>query len=479
MKETRKFIKESTIYGIGEILTKSLAFLLIPVFIRYLSKSEFGVYNLVITIWPILIIIFGKGFSSYIIRGYYQFQKEEERKSFAGNILLFSLVASVLLALLVHLFGDLIFNPLFKEVRYKPFLQFAVFIAVLKLFINNVMALYKAKRQPTKVVAIALLNFLSTVGLILFLVIILKKGLMGALLGQVLGLALLVLLLLVYVQKDIRLSWNFKQISAAILFVLPLIPHGLSAWVINLSDRVLIERFATLEDVAIYSLGYQLAMALDILINSMNQAWMPFFYSLADKPEGRKEIKSSITYYFVAVVAIGLLLALFSKELIFLLGKNEYLEADRIFPLIILAFVIHSVYYIASSSLFYRSKTSVIPLITISGGTVNIGLNILLIPQYGYIAAAYSTIASFLIVAVIAYLLSKKYYPQPFQFGKMSAVFLIALGIFIGGRFFFPDLTIIHLAFKTVLAGLFPICLIILGIIKPREIKALLPKLKR
>lgn len=473
MKETRKFIKESTIYTIGEILTKSLAFILIPLYTRYFSKSEFGIYNLVITIWPILIIIFGKGFSSYLIRGYYNFESEESRKEFSGSIILFSLLLSIFLAFLIHVFGDDIFNLLLRDVDYRPYLQFAVGIAFLKLLINNILSLYRAKRKPVVVTSLSLFNFISTIGFILVFVVILRKGLFGALLGQTFGLLIVSLFLFFYVWKDIRFRLSRQYIFAGIIFVLPLIPHALSGWVINLSDRILIERFCSLEDLAIYSLGYQLAMSLDILINSMNQAWMPFFYSQADRPDGHKELKSSIIYYFTSVVIIGFGLSLFSHEIIYIAGKTEYLAAQKIFPLIIIAFVIHSIYYIAASSLFYKNKTGIIPIITVVAGILNIGLNIFLIPRYGYYAAAYSTIASFFIAALLSYFFSKKYFPLPFQFAKMGKIFFAASSLYLISYLFSDFNEIMKIGAKLVLFIIFPILLIAFNIIKRKDINKL------
>lgn len=256
MTETRRFIKESTIYAIGEILTKSLAFILIPVYTRYFTQDEYGIYNLVVTIWPVLVILYGKGFASYITRGYFDVKSEDGKREFVGSILLFSLVISLILAAVTHIFGEQVFGVIFKNIDYKPFLQFAVGIAIIKLFTNNVLAVYRAKRKPVSVVALSLVNFIITVSFILMLVVYLKMGLTGALKGQIWGLLVVSILFFIYILKDIRFTINKKYLMSAVVFVLPLVPHALSGWVINLSDRIFIERYCTLEDLAIYSLGY-------------------------------------------------------------------------------------------------------------------------------------------------------------------------------------------------------------------------------
>jgi len=471
MRETRKFVKESVIYGVGEVFTKALAFLLIPLYTRYLTKSDFGIYNLVITIWPVLVIFYGKGLASYLIRGYFELTTEKQKKDFFGTILLLTILISLLLSGIIHLFGDYIFNPLFKEVSYKPFLQFAVAIAFFKLFINNLLSIYRAQRKPVTVVILSFVMFVITVSVIVWQVVILKKELWGVLWGQFISLALVSLIFFIYVQKDIHYHLDKKYIYAALTFSLPLIPHALSGWIINLSDRILIERFCTLEDLAIYSLGYQLAMALDILINSMNQAWIPFFYANAANPDQRKELKKSTTFYFIIVVAVGLLLGVFTNEIILLVGKEQYRAAIRIFPLIILAFIIHSIYYMASASLLLKKKTMIIPLITIVAGVINVGLNLYGLPKYGYMFAAYTTVFSYSLMSLGGVLFSWKYFPIPFQFTKMLLILFFAAGIYALSGLFSALPLLPQIGLKIFLLAFFPISLVLLRIVRIHDIQ--------
>lgn len=471
MAETRKFVKDSMVYTIGEVLTKAVAFFLLPIYTRYLTQDEFGIYNLVITIWPILLILYGKGFSSFLIRGYHEIQIEQERRRFTGTILLFSLLVGVLFAVILHLFGNYIFSPLFKGVGYKPFLQFAVAIAFFKLLSTNVLALYRAERKPFRVVGLSSVYFVLYGLAAVVLVVILHLGLLGALWGQLGSLLIAGVLYLIFVSRDISFKWNSNYLKGAILFVLPLIPHELGGWAVNLSDRILIERFLSLEQLAIYSLAYQLALGLNMLITAINQAWIPFFYEIADQPQSVKELKKSTTFYFIVVIGIGLLLAMFSKEIILLMGEQKYIGAAAIFPLVIVAFIINVFYYIYAGAIFYANKTQYIPIITLCSGLVNIGLNFLLIPRYGYIAAAYTTIIAYGIMVLLSFFFSRKYYIVPMRYKTIGLISLIALAIYGISRLVPETPYYLSSIVKIALAGLFPITLIGVGIVKQQELR--------
>ena len=471
MNETRKFVKESVVYTLGDIFAKSLAFILIPIFTRYLIKSDYAIYNIVITIWPVLVIIYFKGIAGYMIRGYFELKAENDKKEFFGSLILLSLFISVVFSGIMHLFGDQLFSPLFKDISYKPYLQFAVGIAFFKLFIHNVLTIYRTKRKPLTVVSLSVFNFAINVSIIVLFVVFLKKELIGALYGQLISLAIIASLFFIYIQKDIRYKLRMNYVRTALLFALPLIPHALSAWIINLSDRILIERFSTLENLAVYALGYQLAMSLDILINSMNQAWMPFFYSNAANKDQQKELMKSTTFYFTLVVAIGLLMSLYSREIILFAGKMEYIEATKIFPMIVLGFVIHSIYYMSSAAIFYKNKTYLVPIISITAGIFNIGLNIWWLPKIGYIAAAYSTIISFAVMAVMGYFFAQRCFPIPFQFSKLLAIFSIAFSLYAISQILQFEYWLYAIPFKAGIFLLFPLSLILTNLVQIKDIR--------
>ena len=471
MTETRRFIKESAIYTIGEILTKSQAIILIPIYTHFLSQSDYGIYSLVITIWPILVILFGKGFGGYIIRGYYNGEEESKRKNFFGSLILLSVLFSIALALLIHLFGNNIFSLLFKGISYKPFLQFAVGIAVFKLFINNVLSIYRAKRKPGLVVVISFITFFITTVLVLILVVGYKKELLGALWGQLLALLIVSLFLFLYIKKDITYRIDSKYIIPSFMFMLPLIPHAIAGWVINLSDRVLIERFCSLEDLAIYSLGYQLAMALEMIINSMNQAWIPFYYSNIENPDNIKELKKSTTFYFTIVVLIGYTLSLFSNEIIAVMGKAQYAQSSIIFPMIILGYIFYSIYFMTTAPILYSKRTYIFPIITVVIGAINIVLNLLYIPRYGFIVAAYTTILSYFLMFFLSYLVSLKFHPIPFQKYKMMIILTLAGLLFIVSLLIQNYNIVLQILIKLILVILYPLLLIFLNIIPFKELK--------
>jgi len=282
ISEGRKFSRESSIYVVGEILSKSLSFLLLPIYTSYFSPEDFSILMLVMMIWPVVVVLIGKGFSTYIIRGLYEYT---DQKRFLGTVLCFSMVIGLGVVLGIHLIGPWLINMIFKEVDYRPYLQYGIFFAAFRLFFNHVVSIYRAKRQALTSVALSFVQFFIQFCAVVISIFILKTDLLGVLRAFVIAYGVVTVIYLVKVAPEIRFPFQLDVIKPGLLFVIPLIPHALSSWSVNYIGRIFIERHMTLADLAVYSLASQIALILFVLNNGLNQAWVPFIYANAKKKD--------------------------------------------------------------------------------------------------------------------------------------------------------------------------------------------------
>jgi len=298
ISEGRKFSKESSIYVIGEILSKSLLFILLPIYTSYLSTEKFSILMLVMMIWPVVVVLIGKGFSGYIIRGLYEYT---DKKRFLGTVLCFSMSIGFVLSLGIHLIGPWIFDFIFKEVNYKPYLQFGVFFAVFRLFFNHVVSIYRAKRQPLTSVVLSFVQFFAQFSAVVISIFILKTDLIGILQAFVIAYGVVTVIYIFKVSSEISFPFQWDVIKPGLLFVIPLIPHALSSWSVNYIGRVFIERHMSLTDLAVYSMASQIALILCVLNNGLNQAWVPFIYANAKTSQFNQFFKTNARKLLIVV----------------------------------------------------------------------------------------------------------------------------------------------------------------------------------
>lgn len=406
MSESKRFSKESLTYVLGEFLSKSLTFLLLPIYARYLSIDDFAIWGLVSAIWPLVVILLGKGFSSYIIRGYYEY---DDKKEFLGTMILFSTLVGAGIAICINAAGPWLFGHILKKINYKPYLQYAVVFAVFRLFFNNVTSVYQAKRMPKTSVFLSVLLFASHLIAVLIAIAGFKADLRGLLKAQLIAYIFVTLLYFLKMAPHMRLRFNWRYISPALVFVLPLIPHAVSGWSINYISRIFIERFMSLTDLAVYHVAVQIALILSVINNGLNRAWVPFVYHNYSSNNFIGLFESNARKIIILMTALGSLLILFSRELFFILGKQEFMEALSILPILVVSYIIQIFYFIFLAIIIYHKDTKWLPVISITSGVVCIVSNYFFIQWWHMYGAAISTGISILIMIWGARTFSKKH----------------------------------------------------------------------
>jgi len=392
---------------VGEFFAKSLSFILIPLFAAYLSKADFAINNLVAIIWPVLIIVMGRGFSAYILRGYYDIT---DGPRFFGTVLMFSMAIAVILALFLHLSGPWIFDLVFKhKYNYRPYLQYAVFFSLFRLFFDRVLMLYRARRKAVTCVILSIILFAANGAAVLIAMFVQHTDLQGILNAQIVAYALVTGVYMAFIIREVSLKWLPGVVRPAFTFTLPLVPHALSSWLLVYISTLFIARNLPAEDLAVYTLAQRLALILAVINTALNQAWSPFIYANARMENFKELFQTNARKLLVFTLYICAIMILFSRELLLLMGKETYMSAIHVLPILLFGYLVQLVYFIYVVHLFYHKNTRLIPIISISTGLITYFLNLWLVPLWGLYGGALSTVVGFILMALLAYLFSKRY----------------------------------------------------------------------
>ncbi len=424
MSEGKRFSRESSIYVLGEFLSKALYFLLLPLYTSYLSIDDFAVLSVITMLWPVILILIGRGFVSYILRGYFEYR---DGKRFFGTMILFSMITGAIAAVCIHLSGPWLFSHIFREISYRPYGQYAVFFAVFRLFFEEVLSLYRARRRAVASIVLSFILFVLNATAVLIAMFVFKTGLRGLLDAQVYCYILVTVVYIVFMRKEVDLRPVPEVIVPSIRYALPLVPHALSGWIITYISNIFIERNLPLSDLSVYSVALRLAMILSVISTGLNMAWSPFFYANAEKKDFKMLYTVNARKLLVFMVFLCGGLILFSRELLLLMQKKEYMAARNLLPMLALAYIFQLNYMTRVTMLFYRNKTALIPLISISSGIVAYGLNMALVPPLGMFGAAVSMLASFITLDILAHLLTRKYLHAHLLDAKVG-LFIVCVG---------------------------------------------------
>lgn len=475
MTEGKRFSKESFIYVFGEALSKSLTFILLPVYARYLSVEELGILFMVTALWPVILVLLGQGFAGFIIRGYYE---HRDKKRFTGTILVFSTTVALGFTFCFHISGPFIFDSLFKNLTYEPYLQYSVFFAVFRLYLTHILSIFRAKRQAKTSVFLSFVLLLTILICVLIAIFFLQADLLGILNAQLVAYILATIIYTFTVLPEISLKFDYSVILPGVYFVLPLVPHALSVWSVNYISRIFVERYMSLTDLSIFTVAMQLALILSVLNNGINQAWIPFVYANYEKQGFTELFSVGAKKVLLLILLAATSLILFSRELLLIMGKSEYLLAENLLSLLLLSYVAQIFYFIHIAVIIYNKQTKLMPFISISSGLFSVVLNILLIPRLGMYGAAISMVLSFALMAFIAYFFSRSYI-RVHLFDRRILAWLALTILILGGLFVVFDQSDFwtQIAVKLVVFGVLIISLVRLRLLNLQNIRELLRSL--
>lgn len=394
-------VKASFWFVLCSLFQKGISFILTPFYTRLLTPEQYGYFS-VYQSWLTIVATFATLNLSYSVINncLNKAKNEEEKNSVVSNFQMLEIVSifivSFIFILLCKLNGSLVSLP------FNMILLMCVHI-----FFNSAISLWTAKERfdfkYKKVVIITVVTTILTAFFNLILIRYLDDKNYALIVGTLLSTALIYFVIMLVNLIKGKSFFNMKLWKYAILFGLPLIPHYLSMVILSSSDKIMIESFCSYEEAALYSVAYSVASLVTIFSTALNSSLAPWTYKkLSDNEHG--SIRGKINLILVFMFFIVLLISLFGPEIVFILGGNKYLEAMWVIPPVAVSAFFLLLYAIYSNVLFYYEKKLMTLIASILGAGINILLNYFLIPRYGYIAAAFTTLLSYVIVAFLHFL---------------------------------------------------------------------------
>jgi len=475
LQHIKRLSKASAIYGSGHIFTKIVGFFLIPIYTRFLTPADYGILSIVGVIGSILFMVLSMGLKGAVTRFYYDYRdNKEELKSYLGTIAIFLLGINLIIIFLINYTGEGLFEILIKDtsLTFDPYMKLKIYSTYLGLASIIPLMLFRVREKPLHYISMTTIQFIISISFIIYFVVFLKQGALGSIKGGLYASLILFIIYILLIIKVINFKINFSKLIETLRFSLPLVPHALAGWVLSLSDKLILQRYSSLSEVGLYSLGYTLGMVMNFIVMSINFAWAPFFFDTAKTNKDAKQIFARITtlwMIFISLICISGIL--FSREIVIFITTEKFYRSALVIPIILVSYFLNGMYFMVVNAIFYLKKTKVLPIFTFTAAIVNIGLNFWWIPEYGMIGAAYATLVSYIIQFLLVYKYSIKIYTISYEYKKMGIVLIIFIMIYLLNMFFYFENFAISIPFKFGLLCVFILGLIITKVIKIEEIK--------
>ncbi len=397
---------ESITYGIGFLLRKAIGFFLIPLYTHTLTQIQYGKLAMIYLLSGVLILIFTLGLNDALLKQLTE--KNTDEKEIFSRFFLFRLIYSSLFLLPLTAYSTRLATFLLE-----PSDGYLISLTIITIWIENLfdpaLLILRIKNRPKKFVMINTFRLIVTIGLNILFVFYFKLGVGGVLLGNLGSSSLFFFIIYPEIHRLFTLKINWTKTKNLLRYGLPLLPLSIIIWIgLDLIDRWIIKWILGLSEAGIYTLGYQFGTVMGIIVHGFRASWTPFFF----KNPNKKEVfaNSAITFTRLCLI-IWAILSFFTPEIFKIMVAKEYWKAQSIVSIIALSYIFFGLEEIFTAGFYIKSRTGLLIPISLTPLLANISLNLYLIPRFGIMGAAASTLLSYFLFALFSYLIGNKIFP--------------------------------------------------------------------
>ena len=419
----KKTARLSFIYIIGDLTAKGAAFLLLPLYTQFLTTEDYGTLAITSMIIGVLSTLLSFGLAGTVLRFHFTLEVEQ-RRPFYGAVWSFLIIVPGLLVLLMSFFSQPFFGTLFEQVPFRPYIFLAIWIVFLQTAFSVIpLAQFRARDQAIPYVLLNLGTFFTTALFTVWFVVLQQQGAYGALLAQLYSAILIAVVSTIILLRWYKPNFHWRLLQPGLAFGLPFVPHFLSQWALSVSDRAILEQYVDLDQIGIYSLAYQFAVAHRLVMSSINNPFMTMFGRAAEEHSLRRTLPQMTTYFVLATSMVGIGVVLMSDDVIRLMARPDFHTAGLLVPWLVVGFIFMAFYFTSMNwMIMIKGKTNAVPVVTSLAALLNIGLNLYFVPQYGIWAAAVNTSVGYFALAGMMFFASQRVEAFPYQYGRLAKI---------------------------------------------------------
>ncbi len=462
-QELRRLGRHSAIYGLGGLVSRILATLLLPLYTHYLPPSAYGRVEILTATIAVAAIALQMGIASAFFRFYFDARDDAGRLTVIRTSFWFTMAMSTLGLVLGVAFAGPIGHVL--GLGHDPTL---VRVGAVGLWAQTnyqqLTALFRVEERSAQYAIASVANVLITVVAMVLFVAVFHWGAVGLVVGNFTGTLVTYVVLLVYRTEQLGLEFDRGLLRKMQVFGLPLVPSALALWTINWVDREFVVWYKGLAEAGVYSAAVKIASVITFVMVAFRTAWPAFAYSIEDERDAKRTYAFVLTYLLTFASWCALALGALAPWWVRLLTSPNYQRAEKGVALLAFAGAIYAGYTVLAIGSGRARKTQLNWVVTGVGAAVNVGLNFWVIPRWGMVGASISTAAAYVVLFVGMTLYAQRVYPVPYQWRRIVTCVGVAVGLTVAARA--ADLP---LAPSFLLVLVYPLALAALGFYLPAE----------
>lgn len=433
MSTLKKLFKDTAVYGIGKSFQKFIGIFLLPLYASVLTPEDFGVLDTIGVSSFFLIAILNLGLDSASGRFFFSAKTEEEK----GKILFTTLVIRLITlipTLILACFSSQISSLIFNDSSYKWLVLVSILMVPINIMYSDQENIFRYYFESYKYNLITLSKVIFSAASGLFLVIYLKYGAFGAILSSFISSLLSFLITFYFLNKKryvFYFSWEWAK--KIINYGLPLIGATAAIWFYSSSDRYIILYFHNLTEVGIFSISSKIVQVLAMLNIAIQMSFGPHMVNNYEQDKSINKLQSKTfmskswhVFLYVSVTMI-VVLSIFCPNIIVFILNEGYLTASLAVPFLGFSKILSQSIQMATPGILLKNKTKYFGIVLPICAVLNIIMNFILIPMFGFAGAAFSTFLIHVLQFSILFFISQKLFYVDYKILLSSLYILIGI----------------------------------------------------
>ncbi|MGN1114623.1 MAG: oligosaccharide flippase family protein [Oscillospiraceae bacterium] len=412
------------------LMQKGISTITVPMFTRLLTTAEYGTYSLYISWFNILTIVTSLNlYYGVFNNALNKIRDSKERDKYVSSMQGLTITLTAVLIIIYLPFQDFWSNLLGLS-------KLVLWLMIAELMVEPALQFWSGRQRfeykYKTMVSVTLLKSALNPILGLILVILARDDKATARIVSVVAVEVVIagtILVMQFIKG--RVFYNRDNWKYALGFNIPLIPHYLSGTILSQSDRIMIQNIVGTAEVGIYSVAHSIGLLAQLFTNAINNSMTPWMYENLNQKD-YKNIRKNVNYILLLLAGIIIALCFFVPELVKIFGSKEYYDAIYVVPPIAASVYFIFLYNVYAIPQMYFEKQKFMSVASIFAAVLNIVLNLIFISLFGYYAAGYTTLASYIVYSIGHYFFSKKVCLEnigSFEVFDSKTIFLISIGV--------------------------------------------------
>ena len=395
-KANLKIVSHTSIYFFSDMIRHSVSIIMLPIYTRYLTPEDYGTVELLSMLIDFTSIIVGARVGHAVFRYYCTAIDEHDKKSVIASALLMGVIFDGIGTIVISALSAPLSNVIFGNSHYSNYIAlYAITLLILPL--TEIPLTYvRAQQKPWLFLFFSIAKLIIQLSLNIYLVVYLEMHVKGVIYSAVISGTIAAILLTVYTLPRVGMSATLVTCKKLFSFSLPLKVAILGSFYMTFGDRYILNLYSNLSQVGIYSLGYKFGFIFTTLAwDPFEKIWDSEKYLAYDKPNAIVIYQRTFIISSSVLIFIGLCISLFSKDLLTIMSDPAFIDAYKIVPIIIVAYIFQSWSSYCDFGILIKRKTIQIAQAEMIGAFIITIAYFTLIPAYGIYGAAWATLLGF------------------------------------------------------------------------------------